>query len=93
VGSLGLEVIELLRTAGFCAPGWKQRARADVPGLLDKRQVAETLGVSVRYVDGLLARRELPFVRLGRLVRFQPEAVDAYVAAHVEPARRGVLSA
>lgn len=49
--------------------------------LLDARQVAELLGVSVRKVQQLAAERQIPSVPVGRLVRFRPEDVEAWVAS------------
>jgi excisionase family DNA binding protein len=49
------------------------------------------LGSAVRFVRELVARRELPIVRIGRLVRFQTEDIDAYVEACRQPASRGPL--
>lgn len=48
------------------------------PEFLDKDGVAALLGVSRRTVDNLVARRELPVVRLSRrLLRFPRTAVLA----------------
>lgn len=49
--------------------------------LLDAKQVAALLGVSVRTVQQLAASRQLPSVPVGRLVRFRPEDVEAFVAS------------
>ena len=46
--------------------------------LLTARQVAEQLAVSQRFVYDLAARGELPVVRLGGAVRFEPQDVEAY---------------
>jgi len=52
--------------------------------LMTVPQVADHLGCSARYVWLLTARSELPVVRLGKLVRVQPEALAAFEAAHIE---------
>ena len=56
--------------------------------LLTKQQVAARFGgVSLRFVDELLARRALPKVKLGRkLVRIPGQAVEDYLAAHTREA-------
>jgi excisionase family DNA binding protein len=43
--------------------------------LTTARSVAQALGVSIDLVYDLAARGEIPCVRLGRLVRFDLEAV------------------
>lgn len=54
--------------------------------LLSAEQVGRRLGVSRQKV-WRLARTpgpdQIPHVRLGHLIRFRPEDVDAYVAQHV----------
>ncbi|MGO9581596.1 MAG: hypothetical protein ACLP36_02195 [Acidimicrobiales bacterium] len=42
-------------------------------------------------VRELIARRELPVVRIGRLVRLGNDDLDAYVQACRQPASRGPL--
>jgi len=44
---------------------------------LDTRELAEWLGVSVRTVANLRQRRVIPYVKLGRVVRFKRDAVEA----------------
>ena len=58
------------------------------PPLLTKQQVATRFGgVSVRFVDELLARRALPKIKLGaKLVRIPAKAVEDYLAAHTREA-------
>lgn len=52
----------------------------DPLGLLDKRSLARELSVSVRTVDNLMARRAIPCVKIGRLVRFDLQRVKAGLA-------------
>jgi excisionase family DNA binding protein len=47
------------------------------PSLLTYRDIAERLAVSVMTVRRMAARGELPLVRVGGLVRFEPAAVGA----------------
>jgi predicted DNA-binding transcriptional regulator AlpA len=59
------------------------------PGLLDKRDVATRLNVSVRQVDRLVAARALPpALRIGTAPRWRPEQIEAFVNAG-QPKRRG----
>lgn len=68
--------------------------------LLTDRQVAELLAVSPDTVRRWAARGELPCIRLGRLLRFRPSDVDAWlrrrtsedIAARVHLRRAAVRS-
>lgn len=60
--------------------------------LLDAPEAARYLHCTPRGVRELWARRELPAVRVGRLVRFLKSDLDAYVAARRVPAVRGPLA-
>lgn len=48
--------------------------------LLTRKQVAEYLAVCVRKLDYLREREGLPYINLGRQVRFRKEAVDQWLA-------------
>ncbi len=55
---------------------------AQTPELLDKRGVAAMLSISVRTVSAMLARGDLPHVRLSkRCIRFPRRAVLDAMAA------------
>lgn len=47
--------------------------------LLDVAAAATYLGTSERHVRALILRRELPYTKIGRLVRFIPADLDAYI--------------
>ena len=54
--------------------------------LLDVNAAAVRLGVSVRFVRRLVHQRRIPFVRLGKLIRFEPDALDEWIRAQrVDP--------
>lgn len=58
--------------------------RADVspaPLLWDARTTAEALGVSPRKLWSMTASGEIPSLKLGRLVKYRPEDVQAYLAS------------
>jgi excisionase family DNA binding protein len=40
--------------------------------LMDIQQLADRLGVGVRYVRRLVAERRVPYIKLGHLLRFDP---------------------
>lgn len=62
--------------------------RMDI-NLLTKQQVAEMLGgVSISFVNSLLARRKLPRVRLSyKLTKIPREAVLKFIEARTEASR------
>jgi len=49
--------------------------------LLDVSSAAARLCVPVRFIRRLVAERRLPFVKVGRYVRFRTEDIDAFIAA------------
>ncbi|SBS70782.1 helix-turn-helix domain-containing protein [uncultured Microbacterium sp.] len=52
------------------------------PMLYDVAQVATALGASTRLVRRLIAEKQLPTVRLGRMIRIRVSDVEAYITAH-----------
>ena len=50
--------------------------------LLSVEQAAERLGTSVRFVRRLVFQRRIAYRKLGRYVRFHPDDLVEYVAAH-----------
>ena len=65
-----------------------------IPQLLTIDQPADRLGTTVRHVRRLVADRRMPYIKVGRLVRFDPSAIKAWLdvarrdpdARHAEPA-------
>ena len=56
--------------------------------LLDQRQLAAHLGITERHVRRLVAERRVPFVKVGRFVRFDPNAVAEWLGRATVDARR-----
>ena len=54
---------------------------AAVPQLLTMDQLAERLGTR-RHVRRLVAERRVPFLRVGRFIRFDAAAVTAWLGSH-----------
>ncbi|MGZ4736315.1 MAG: helix-turn-helix domain-containing protein [Acidimicrobiia bacterium] len=50
------------------------------PELLDVEGVAVRLGVTARHVRRLVAERRIPFIKWGRLLRFDPADVESWIA-------------
>lgn len=54
--------------------------------LLSDDGVAQLLGCSVRMVRKLVETRQIEVVKVGRLVRFEPAAVERYIEERRRPA-------
>ncbi|MGH9057822.1 MAG: excisionase family DNA-binding protein [Acidimicrobiales bacterium] len=62
------------------------RTPAALPRLLNIDEVAGHPGVTARHVRRLVAERRIPYLKVGRFVRFDPAAVAAWLdAARHEP--------
>jgi excisionase family DNA binding protein len=56
--------------------------------LLDINGLAVRLGVTARFVRRLVEERRIPYLKIGRLVRFDPVEVERWIdVARVVPAR------
>lgn len=49
------------------------------PPLIDMTTAAERLGVNHRHVRRLVSERRIPYVKVGRLVRFDPRDLDRWI--------------
>lgn len=63
-----------------------------VAPLLNKKQLAELLGIPPGTVDKKISRREWPFTKVGRHIRFTELHVAAIVRQGDEPALNGPLA-
>jgi excisionase family DNA binding protein len=50
--------------------------------LMNVEQLADELGVSVRYVRRIIAERRIPYVKVGHFIRFQRDDVERWVEAN-----------
>jgi excisionase family DNA binding protein len=58
--------------------------------LLNTDEIAKVLCVTPRHVRRLVAERRIPFVRVGRFVRFEPGELDVWLdQQRVDVVRRG----
>jgi excisionase family DNA binding protein len=53
-----------------------------IPALLDYDQAAPYLGCTPRLVRKLTETRKLDSVKVGRLVRIEPDAIARYIESH-----------
>jgi excisionase family DNA binding protein len=58
------------------------------PSLLTIDVVADTFGVTPRFVRRLIAERRIPFVKVGKFVRFDPGELDLWLDEQRVEARR-----
>lgn len=56
--------------------------------LLDIREVATYTGLSIHTLYTMVSQRRIPFVKLGRLTKFDRYELDRWIAAHSVKARR-----
>ena len=56
--------------------------------LLDIREVATYTGLSIHTLYTMVSQRRIPFVKLGRLTKFDRYEVDRWIASHSVKARR-----
>ena len=55
-----------------------------LPQLLDMPEVAARLSTTERHVRRLVSERRIPFVRVGRFIRFDPTQVAAWLEERTE---------
>jgi excisionase family DNA binding protein len=60
-----------------------------IPQLLTIEQLAERLGITVRHVRRLVAERRVPYLKVGRLVRFDPSEIAKWLRDSAHPAASG----
>lgn len=67
------------------------RVAPALPSLVDVETLARGLGVGTRHVRRLVAERRIPFVKVGKLVRFDLVEIATWLDAHrVETRDRSV---
>ena len=59
----------------------------DLPDLIDITTLAERLGDSERHIRRLVAERRIPFLKVGRFVRFD----SAEIARWIDDGRKPVM--
>ena len=50
-----------------------------LPHLLTIDQLVERLGTSTRHVRRLIAERRIPYLKVGKLVRFDPDEISRWL--------------
>lgn len=62
------------------------------PRLLDIQQVATYTGLSVHTLYTMVSQRRIPFVKMGRLTKFDREELDKWIASHSVKVRRSLAT-
>lgn len=60
--------------------------------LLDIREVSVYTGLSVHTLYTMVSQHRVPFVKLGRLTKFDREEIDRWITAHSVNVRRPRLN-
>ena len=58
-----------------------------LPRLLDIEGLAKHLGVTHRHIRRLIAERRIPYVKVGRLIRFDADEITAWLNENRRPTR------
>jgi excisionase family DNA binding protein len=74
-----------VRSNRLTRPEAASRARSH-EALIDLKEVAARLGVNERFVRRLVFERRIPYLKVGRLLRFEPSELDAWL----DEARRDI---
>lgn len=52
------------------------------PRLITQEEVAQMMGVGIETIRKWRREGKIGFIRIGRVVRFEPEAIAAFLTAH-----------
>lgn len=55
--------------------------RRPLPNLVDIQAVSNSFGISMRQVRRFVAEGQIPFVRVGGLIRFDPDELNHWIDA------------
>jgi excisionase family DNA binding protein len=53
--------------------------QTELPDLLDIAQLSQHLGIRERHVRRLISERRIPYIKVGRLIRFDPDDIAAWL--------------
>jgi excisionase family DNA binding protein len=56
-----------------------------IPELVSIDQLAQRLSITVRHVRRLVAERRVPYYKVGRLVRFDPDEITEWLRRERRP--------
>ncbi len=67
-----------------------EKTNFEIKAYLTKGDVAALLRVTVRTIDEWMSRGLLPYLKVGRTVRFKAADVESHLATHFRIARRSL---
>lgn len=73
---------------GFFVSAHEQSDAAPDIRTLSVAEAAEALGFPEHTVRYFVSKRAIPYVKVGRLVRFRPADLEAFLSANTRPASR-----
>lgn len=56
--------------------------------LLDIKDVADYTGLSTHTLYTMVSQRRIPYVKMGRLTKFDREEIDKWITAHAVKVKR-----
>jgi excisionase family DNA binding protein len=56
-----------------------------IPELMSIDQLAQRLGITVRHVRRLVADKRIPYLKVGKLVRFDADEIAEWLHSHRQP--------
>jgi excisionase family DNA binding protein len=65
--------------------------KSNLPKLLKPAELSDQLGVPKPTIYSWVRRGDIPFVKLGGLVRFDPEEINTWIGERKHPARKKLL--
>jgi excisionase family DNA binding protein len=68
-----------LETSRGDSGGTRRIRSATLAPLIDIHGVADVLGVTVRHVQRLVAEHRIPYLKVGRFVRFDPGELNVWL--------------
>ncbi len=58
---------------------YQEKAEGDRHHLIDVAALAQRLGVTQRFIRRLTAEDRVPFLKIGKFVRFDPQEIDRWI--------------
>jgi excisionase family DNA binding protein len=81
-GAVSLRRAAVVDPPRSSAPVRRSGPAASLPILVNIDLVADHLGVSVRHIRRLIDERRIPFVKVGKFVRFDVDEIARWVDEH-----------
>jgi excisionase family DNA binding protein len=60
----------------------------DTPRLIDINELSQRLSVPKGSIYNMVYQHRIPFLKIGRSLRFDVDAIEQYLKRHAEPERK-----